>query len=182
MLFTALPQSTHALVRLRPIGVEDLPALYAYLTMPVVYELTSAHLTSPGELVRYVWKPGSDTPTSALNLAVVDARSHEVVGTAGFHTVSAQNRSAEITYDLAPKVWGQGIATYICGLLTSWAHVQAGVVRVQATVLEANLRSARVLERCGFQREGLLRSYRMVRGEPGDYFMFSHVADVPCIS
>ena len=44
-----------------------------------------------------------------------------------------------------------------------------------ATALESNERSARVLERCGYQREGLLRSYRLVRGQPGNFFMYSHL-------
>ena len=39
-----------------------------------------------------------------------------------------------------------------------------------------NERSRRVLERCGFRKEGLLRSYRMVGGTPRDFFMYAHVA------
>jgi ribosomal-protein-alanine N-acetyltransferase len=64
----------------------------------------------------------------------------------------------------------------VCRVLTEWAHHGAGVVRVQATTLDSNVRSAQVLERCGYQREGLLRSFRMVRGAPGDFFMYSHIA------
>ncbi len=57
----------------------------------------------------------------------------------------------------------------------AWAHAHVGIARVQATVLDSNARSLRVLERCGFRREGLLRSYRMVRGTPGDFWMYSHL-------
>jgi hypothetical protein len=39
-------------------------------------------------------------------------------------------------------------------------------------------RSARVLARCGFEREGLLRSYRMVRGVPGDFWIYWHVVPI----
>jgi ribosomal-protein-alanine N-acetyltransferase len=42
-------------------------------------------------------------------------------------------------------------------------------------VLTSNKRSIEVLQRCRFKREGLLRSYRMVRGRPGDFWMYSHV-------
>ncbi len=33
-----------------------------------------------------------------------------------------------------------------------------------------------MLEKCGFQYEGLLRAYRMVRGTLGDFNMYSVVA------
>ena len=39
-----------------------------------------------------------------------------------------------------------------------------------------NERSVRVLTRCGFRHEGLLRGFRMVRGRPGDFDIFSRLA------
>jgi ribosomal-protein-alanine N-acetyltransferase len=99
------------------------------------------------------------------------------VGTFGFHTVSGEHRSAELTYDLAPTHWGRGIATAAAKAFTTWAHESAGVARVQATVLQSNARSQAVLERAAFQREGLLRCYRQVRGRPGDFWMYAHVIE-----
>lgn len=101
------------------------------------------------------------------------------MGTAGFHTVSPENASAEIAYDLDPACWGQGLASEVCATLVDWAHASAGMVRVQATVLASNARSAAVLARCGFALEGRLRAYRMVRGTPGDFDMYSHVVEPP---
>ena len=72
--------------------------------------------------------------------------------------------------------WGKGIGSAVCSALVSWAHSAASIVRVQATVLESNARSIAVLERCGFAREGLLRSYRKVRGRRGNFYMYAHVA------
>lgn len=175
MHFTALPQSDNALVVIRPIAAADLPVWYEYLSQPQVYEDTSWNVQSPQELSHHVWQPGSVTPATPLRLAIALRSSNQLVGTAGFHSVSPLNCSAELAYDLAPSVWGKGIATYVCSLLTGWAHSEAGMVRVQATVLQTNARSARVLRRCGFEREGLLRSYRMVRGQPGNFWMYGHV-------
>jgi ribosomal-protein-alanine N-acetyltransferase len=175
MEFSALPESAHELVLLRPIGAEDLPAWYAYLSEPAVYEHTSWNVQSPQDLARHIWQPDVSTPSTDLRLAIALRSTNQLVGTAGFHTVSPQNRSAELAFDLSPAVWGRGIATCMCSLLTQWAHSAAGVVRVQATVLHTNARSGQVLRRCGFEREGLLRSYRMVRGQPGDFWMWGHV-------
>ena len=175
MLFAALPEANHDLVALRPIVESDLPVWYAYLSTPAVFEHTSWNVSSAAELSPYVWSPEASTDSSLLRLAIALRSTGELLGTAGFHTISPQNRSAELAFDLSPKFWGKGIATHICQLLVAWAHSSAGLLRVQATVLETNARSAAVLERCGFVREGLLRSYRLVRGYPGNFYMYSHV-------
>jgi [ribosomal protein S5]-alanine N-acetyltransferase len=173
--FSSLPESSNEEIVLRPIVAADLPVWYEYLSQSAVFEHTSWNVRSHDELSQYVWQPESSTPSTLLRLAVALRSSKQLVGTAGFHTVSPQNFSAELAYDLSPSMWGKGIATYVCSLLTEWAHSNAGIVRVQATVLETNAASERVLQRCGFQREGLLRSYRMVRGRPGNFWMYAHV-------
>jgi ribosomal-protein-alanine N-acetyltransferase len=176
VLYSALPQSDHELVELRPIVEADLSHWYEYLSMPLVYEHTSWNLSAPSDLASYAEELTSATADSALRLAVVQRTSGELVGTVGFHSVSLRDRRAELAYDLAPHVWGKGLATYLATLLVGWAHEQASIARVQATVLLSNLRSAAVLERCGFEFEGILRSYRMVRGQPGDFGMYAHLA------
>jgi ribosomal-protein-alanine N-acetyltransferase len=179
MQFSVLPESSHELVIVRPIAATDIAAWYADLSLPVVFEHTSWNLQSPDGLIPYVWGAEPTTGSSRLRLAVADRVTDHLVGTVGFHTVSPENRSAEVTYDLAPAVWGKGIASYVCGLLTDWAHRHVGLVRVQATVLQSNERSVRVLQRCRFREEGIMRSYRMVRGTPGDFFMYSHIVGAP---
>ena len=173
MNFQTLPSTTHELIALRRLVRDDIPYWFDYLTLPTVFEHTSWDVKSPSELERYAEIP--DAPASMLRLAIVGRTNNQLVGTIGFHTVSPDNRSAEIAYDLSPAWWGKGVASHACNVMVEWAHRHVGLRRVQATVLESNLRSIRVLQRCGFDREGLLRSYRMVRGRPGDFWMYSHI-------
>ncbi|WP_427913100.1 GNAT family N-acetyltransferase [Ramlibacter sp. MMS24-I3-19] len=175
MRFTQLPESASELVTLRLLTPADIPQWFAYLTMPVVFEHTSWDVQSPAELERYAG--ASQVPSALLRLCIADRSTDRLVGTIGFHTVSPENRSAELAYDLTPQWWGQGIASSMCAVVVQWAHLHVGLLRVQATVLESNTRSMAVLQRNGFDREGLLRSYRMVRGRPGDFCMYSHVRD-----
>ena len=176
MLYSALPTSKHELVELRPIVEADLLDWYAYLSQPVVYEHTSWNLSSKDDLAHYVGSPAPARAESLLRMAVALRSSGKLVGTVGFHSVSPRDSRAELAFDLSPEVWGKGIATYVCTALVEWAHAQAGVMRVQATALQSNLRSAAVLLRCGFEYEGLLRSYRMVRGTPGNFGIYAHLA------
>ncbi|KAL0388579.1 UNVERIFIED_CONTAM: putative [ribosomal protein S5]-alanine N-acetyltransferase [Sesamum radiatum] len=81
---------------------------------------------------------------------------------------------AELGYVLAHKHWGKGIATRAVKMVVStifkdWPHLQ----RLQAVVHVENKGSQRVLEKAGFQREGVLRSYELFKGKPVDVVMFS---------
>jgi RimJ/RimL family protein N-acetyltransferase len=51
---------------------------------------------------------------------------------------------------LDPADWGQGLATKSVNALARHAHDNCGLKRLVAAVDEANLRSRRTMERCGF--------------------------------
>jgi RimJ/RimL family protein N-acetyltransferase len=112
---------------------------------------------------------------SPRRLVIIDEATGALAGTVGFHTISDVHKSAEIAYDLSPAYWGRGIATAVCKEITAWGFQELDLVRVQATVLETNLPSAHILEKCGYTCEGLLRSYKMVRGRPGNFKMYARL-------
>ena len=98
-----------------------------------------------------------------------------MVASVGFHTISAVNGSAEITYDVMPSHWGKGIAKAACRGATLWGFEVKGWHRIQATILLSNQRSLRVVEACNFKREGLVRNLRVVRGCPANYWLYSAI-------
>jgi len=171
------PELQHELVCLRPLNRSDVPAWYTYLTMPHVLEHTSWQLRSIDELQQKFDGLESADPASELRFAIVLRSSGVLVGTIGFHSLSLPNRTAEIAYDLAPGVWGQGIAPAACAAMAAWGFDRLGAVRIQATALDSNARTLRVLEKCGFQLEGLLHNFRMVRGEPRNFWVYARVRD-----
>jgi ribosomal-protein-alanine N-acetyltransferase len=174
VLYSALPRLDHPLATLREMCADDVGPMFRILSQPVVYEHTSWNVASANDLHDYGAQ--ERTPGSMTRFAIVRRDDGAFIGSAGFHSVSPLNRSAEIAYDLAPEVWGRGIARAACDALVRWAFDHVGLLRVQATTLVGNTRSQRVLESCAFEREGLLRRYRMVRGTPGDFWMYSRLA------
>ena len=160
-------------LRLRAIEAGDIEAWYAYLRLPHVVEHTSWSLASAEDLRPIVaWYEAADAD-SAIRFAVMEGDA--LIGTIGFHTISTRNCTAEIAYDFHPDWWGRGIATVCCRAVADWGVATRGFVRVQATTLDTNLKSVAVLERSGFAAEGLLRNYRMVRGVPRNFRLFSKV-------
>ncbi|MBJ9968713.1 GNAT family N-acetyltransferase [Burkholderia seminalis] len=170
------PRSGFPGLSLRQLARADLDAWYAYLSNPDVFRHTSWNLRAPDDLLPLFDNIESADPDSIRRLAIVDTASGTLAGTVGLHTVSTVNRSAEIAYDLAPSHWGRGIASAVCEAVTAWAFTTGGFMRMQAVVLTSNAGSARVLQKCGYRYEGLLRAYKMVRGTPGDFAMYARLA------
>ena len=71
----------------------------------------------------------------------------------------------------------RGAASRAVLLLTAWAFGTLGIVRVQLMADLRNVPSQEVARRCGFQREGVLRSYEDRLGTRIDYVMFSRLVN-----
>ena len=86
--------------------------------------------------------------------------------------------SAEVGFLLNRRYWGQGLATEAARAVVEWALSNPSIHRVWATCDTENLASARVLEKAGLAREGILRSSIVrpnISGQPRDAFMYSYV-------
>ncbi len=173
MQYANAPVIDHKGFIIRAISRADMADWHAYLSKVEVYQHTSWNLASAADLLPSFDAFESSHADSAIRFAVADGKTNQLVGTVGLHTVSSLNRSAELSYDFAPEVWGCGLATACAKASIAWAMRELQLNRLQATVLPGNLASIRVIERCGMQREGTLRKFRMVRGTPMDFFLYS---------
>jgi ribosomal-protein-alanine N-acetyltransferase len=162
----------------RPIALEDAPAWAAYICLAEVKRHTSMTAETVDDVRRDIEKSLVNQQTAPDRFVIESPQTRQLVGTVGFHTISQLHRTAEISYDVVPSHWGKGIATAACRAATLWGFEVRGWHRIQGTTILANLASQRVLERCGFQREGLLRNFRMVRGQPTDYWLYSAIPGV----
>jgi RimJ/RimL family protein N-acetyltransferase len=102
------------------------------------------------------------------------------VGVIGLTLGEGERRiCAELGYWLGQPYWGRGITTAAVQTVTAYALQQFGLVRVEAYVFASNPASARVLEKCGFQREGVLRSSVIKEGVILDRWLYAFVVDDP---
>jgi len=159
----------------RPVALEDAAAWASYACLPEVKEHTSSRVETVEDVRAMIERILVGLPSPPTRFVLVPHGGTVIVATVGFHTVSLQNGTAEVTYDVAPSHWGKGIATAACRAATAWAFDVVGWHRVQATTVLPNLRSQRVLEKCGFKREGQVRNFRLVCGQPADYWLFSAI-------
>ncbi|SNS47924.1 Protein N-acetyltransferase, RimJ/RimL family [Ekhidna lutea] len=66
--------------------------------------------------------------------------------------------SAEIGYWVGEPYWGKGIATSALKLATDYGFEKLSLERIFAGTFSHNAASRRVLEKCGYKKEGVARS------------------------
>ncbi len=159
----------------RPVQLEDATSWAGYACLAEVKAHTSSTASSVDDVKADIQRTLTGEPNAPIRFVLLHPGSASVVGTVGFHSISAAFGTAEITYDVAPSHWGQGIAKAACRAATVWGFEVKGWHRIQATTVLPNVRSQRVLERCGFQREGLVRNLRLVRGVPTNYWLYAAI-------
>ena len=88
-----------------------------------------------------------------------------VVGDASLAFSSAEHLQGELGYIVHPDHQGRGYATEAAAAVLDLAFDVFGLHRVVGRVEPRNVASARVLERLGMRREGLLVENELVKGE-----------------
>jgi RimJ/RimL family protein N-acetyltransferase len=98
------------------------------------------------------------------------------VGGVGVHLGRDVHRhSAELGYWLGRQYWGRGIMTAVLGTFVDRAISAFRLHRLHATVYANNPASMRVLEKIGFEREGVQKSAVVKRGELLDIIVYARI-------
>jgi RimJ/RimL family protein N-acetyltransferase len=96
----------------------------------------------------------------------------------GSISVELAEHSALFGYVLARSRWGQGLTTEALRHLVDWALGEPRIFRAWAVCDVENPASARVMEKAGMTREGVLRRWHVaptIGPEPRDCFCYAKV-------
>ena len=176
MAFT--PLITERLV-LRPFTEDDAedfalrrsdPETAAYQAWRVPYSVEKAH-----ELIREVTRKDGPTPGGWYQLDVERRADGRTVGDVAVY-LHDHGKTAEIGYTLHAWARRKGYATEAAAALIDHLVAVHGVHRIEASTHPENIRSIRVLERLGFQHEGVKREAYWVEDEVSDDAMFGLLA------
>jgi [ribosomal protein S5]-alanine N-acetyltransferase len=85
-------------------------------------------------------------------------------------------QSAHIGYWMGERYAGQGLMLDALHLVIPFAFDRLRLHRLEAACIPSNARSIRLLEKAGFEREGLLRSYLRINGEWEDHHLYALIA------
>jgi [ribosomal protein S5]-alanine N-acetyltransferase len=100
----------------------------------------------------------------------------EAIGGLGFQIgLDIARVSAEMGYWVSENYWGQGFATQAATAASEWAFDAYKLTRIFALAFTTNVASIRVLEKAGFEREGLLRRSAIKNGVVLDQVLYAKV-------
>jgi len=85
-------------------------------------------------------------------------------------------QSAHIGYWMGERYAGRGLMLDALELVIPFAFDRLRLHRLEAACIPTNVRSMRLLEKAGFRREGLLRSYLRINGVWEDHHLYALIA------
>jgi ribosomal-protein-alanine N-acetyltransferase len=146
-------------ILLRPSVAADHPALMGILNNPAVMQYLPQLSMGPGgwTLEQVAEREAAFARLRhlrrALQFAVVDAGSQQVLGTCGFHSLAFASHSALFGLILGKAAWGKGVAAE-CHLLSfGYAFESLGMHRIEMETDARNRRMRGFLERVGIGQE-----------------------------
>ena len=112
-----------------------------------------------------------------LVLTIADAGNDTYLGMIAL--IAHEARTGELAYLVVPEARGRGLAPRAVHVLGDWAIAELGLERLQLRIDPENQASHTVACRAGYQREGVLRSSFVVRGERRDSVLYSRLPTDP---
>ena len=163
---------------LRPIAAADAAAIFA------------GYATDPEAVLYLVFRPHRDiVETEAFIASCLDRPAHAgrsygvtrrddgiLLGT--FDLRRPQPARLDCGYVLARAHWGQGLMSEALTAVADWAMAQEAIWRIGAVCDVDNRASARVMEKAGMRREGVLARWLVhpnLGNEPRDCYSYARV-------
>ncbi len=147
-------------IYLRPVTLEDVTDRYrSWLNDPEVNRFLETRFY-PQELEdirRFVSTLGGKSDEPFFAICLNESGRH--IGNIKLGPINPHHRSADVSLLIGEKdCWGRGYATEAIALISNHAIEDLHLNKLKAGCYALNEGSARAFEKCGWQREGLLRS------------------------
>ena len=181
-IFDLFPEINTERLILREINQGDVESIYKILSNTEVIKHDSFELFTNIEQAEDMIKWFSDQyeQKKAIFWGICLKNEVEIIGFCR-SKIEIPKVRADLGYGLSREYWNMGIMTETVGLLIDFTFNTIDVNRIEATVATENYASIRVLEKCGFIKEGILRERSCFRGSYRDMVMLSLLKKEYCV-
>ncbi|MBO2616678.1 GNAT family N-acetyltransferase [Shewanella algae] len=146
-------------LRIRTLTAQDWPAFLALHCDPEVGRFVRE--PEPQEQIKAKFEQRSQPwryeSGDWLTLVIEELGSDCFVGLTGFYCVDPELAQAEVGYLLHPDMQGKGYATESLRGVIDWGCLSFNIHKFIGHCANDNLASVKVMEKCGFELEGILR-------------------------
>jgi RimJ/RimL family protein N-acetyltransferase len=143
------------MIELHPVSVDDAQILFdGWGRHPANFTHLTAHVFAEvGDARKYL----------AALFPTPESRAYHIVepgqGVVGIIKAAVTGHRAQVGYVIHQPFWGRGLATSALRQLLTVLEGSPEITRIWATCALENRASARVLEKAGFEREAILKSW-----------------------
>jgi RimJ/RimL family protein N-acetyltransferase len=123
--------------------------------------------------VRAAVRHQSEIPRTNFEFAIVRNDTQKVIGNCRLISMLHRHRSSELHCILRREDWGKGYGAEAIGALLALGFEEFKLHRIFSVVDPEDAASARVLEKCGFEREGHLREHLWTKGQWRDSLLYA---------
>ncbi|MEL3961571.1 GNAT family N-acetyltransferase [Lysinibacillus endophyticus] len=154
----------NSLVKLRPMQLEDVDAIYEVAKYPEIWTHMSINVNGKEDVLKYVESALKTKETGTeIPLVIIDGQTNKIIGSTKLMDIDKKHKRGEIGFTwLTPSYWRTAINTNCKYLLLSYCFEVLEWNRVQIKTDHENFRSQKAIERIGAKKEGILRNH-MVR-------------------
>lgn len=161
-------------LELRPMTVSDIPALKEWLPDPAIYTYWGKGPSKAEKDPELLFEK-EEKPTKSFHLGIEEKASGKVIGDIYVYLIE-NDRMASVAIRLAPACQGKGYGKETLSAMTDFCFLNTELKRLWTEVDVRNIPSQRMLEKCGYTKEGLIRQGKMVNAWC-DYYIYGILVD-----
>jgi RimJ/RimL family protein N-acetyltransferase len=163
-------------MELRPLAEEHVADLERLIADPeVLYHTRIPEPPPEGFARRWVARYEQGRSDGSAEGFAIHGDDGAFLGLALAPEIDRDGGEVELGYIVAPEARGRGVATEALRRLTRWALDELGAQRIYLLIDAVNAPSLRVAERCGYVREGVLRSTHLKQKRRVDAVVWSRL-------
>ena len=164
---------------MRPFSLGDAADVFEYAGDPQVTRFLALETQRSVDDVRRLLATmiAACNTGQVLMVAVELKKKGKVVGGCAMRNWDRESSRLEFAYALAHRYWGQGIIPEALNALIELAFTRMGLNRIEVHTSPDNAASCRMVEKIGFQREGVIRRHEFYKDEYHDLVMYALLRD-----
>ncbi|MGB8450822.1 MAG: GNAT family protein [Anaerocolumna sp.] len=169
-------------ISFKPISIDDVQAIHNYTSDNVVSRFIGWRLmntlSETREHIQTMLK--REAAGTHLYASVCMKSTQEIIGTAMIFDFDHAASQAEIGYVFNKGHWGKGVGTESVALISKFALETLNLHKLHASVVDANVGSARILLKNGFELEGRLKDNYYIGDRYYDALLFGKILISRC--
>lgn len=131
-----------------------------------------AFYSASGWAVMLEWMTTLQNQDDALFFLILEPKTEEVIGVINFSNILRGDfHACYLGYSLGKKWQGQGMMTEALQLAITFMFKKQNLHRIMASYMPHNARSAAVLTKLGFEKEGFAKAYLQINGQWRDHVL-----------